>query len=77
MLYKYTTNFSFLFLIFSFKNNPSKRKVKNEKIKNKRTNKKIPTKVATNSPMKCELRLVAKEKKQASNEILKLVFKMN
>ena len=54
-----------------------KRKNKSEKIKKKSTNKKILTKVATNSPMKCELCLVAKEKKQASNEILKLVFKMN
>ncbi len=58
MLYKYSTTFlsSFLFLISKIIR--IKRKVKNEKIRNKSTNKKILTKVATNSPMKCELCLV-------------------
>ena len=41
-LKKLNRNFSSFFLIFYFKNNPAKRKKKNEKIKNKSTNKNNP-----------------------------------
>ena len=57
MLYKYSTTFLFSFL-FLLSKIIQKRKNKSEKIKKKSTNKKILTKVATNSPMKCELCLV-------------------